>query len=382
MKNNFSGSPIPSEKYLHLLKACLLSDNEAFKGFEAWRKLVDFETGIEYATHRMLPLLYNNLKGLQIDDPIITRLKGIYKKKWSENNIFFYKIKDVLLLLKSMNLRIVVLKGVPLAVEYYKNVALRSMADIDLLILKSERRACIQALEKEGYTLKENATLDYLLRTFRSVTMVKDGLEIDVHWSPILESFGIQSENMFWENTVPIEVMGVQLETFCATDQLFHILIHGFRFNPEPPIRWVADAHAILHTEKEIDWERLWILFEKHKVILQSRGAIQFLQQEFYLNFPEALSKKLHEYRPTISEKILFKNAMEEGWQFENPTTFAETVRMHYYIHLRQSTQRSFLFQNLAFVSYTSQLIAETPRFFVKRFFMLLFKPLAQKKKV
>ena len=62
-------------------------------------------------------------------------------------------------------------------------------------------------------------TKNFLFRIFRSVTLVKDDLEIDVHWSPFLESFGIESEHLCWEQAVPIEVMNIKVEAFCHTDQ-------------------------------------------------------------------------------------------------------------------------------------------------------------------
>ena len=136
--------------------------------------------------------MYDNIKQVGIEDSILARLKGIYRKRWSQSNIFFYKIEPVLQLLSSFCIRLIVLKGVPLAIQYYKNITLRPMADIDLLVLKDQREIAINILLKDGFTIKEQAPLDFLFRIFRSVTLVKDDLEIDVHWSPFLESFGIE----------------------------------------------------------------------------------------------------------------------------------------------------------------------------------------------
>ena len=369
-----SGFPIPGLHHQNLLKAALLNGADMQKAYSLWRDNVDFENEVESASIRLLPLLYNNISKAPFGDEIFARLKGIYRKRWSEGNIFFYKIKPVLQLLSSKEIKLIVLKGVPLAIQYYKNIALRPMADIDLLVLKEQRELAIHALVEDGFTIKEQAPLAFLLRTFRSVTLVKDHLEIDLHWSPLLESFGIQSERLFWEEAVPIEVMGVKVAAFCPTDQLFHTLVHGFRYNPEPPIRWIADAVTILRSEAHLDWSRLWSLTERHKVNLQVKHALLYLEKEFQIEIPKGIVRLLHNYKGKRAERILYKNALNTGWQFEHPETFSQTVSMHYFIHLRQSTQKSFFMQNLSFVRYTSYLIKSTPAYFFKRTFNLFFK--------
>ena len=369
-----SGYPLPGLQHQDLLKASLLKGSEMQAAYQSWRGGVDFEMEVESASIRLLPLLYNNIKQAEIEDSILARLKGIYRKRWSESNMFFYKIASVLQLLSSKEIRLIVLKGVPLAIQYYKNITLRPMADMDLLVLKEQREIAIDVLIENGFTIKEQAPLKFLLHAFRSVTMVKDELEIDLHWSPLLESFGIKSEYLFWEKAIPVSVMNVEVEAFCPTDQLFHTLVHGFRYNPEPPIRWIADAIIILRSDSEIDWERLWFMSELHKVNLQVKNALLYLEKEFQMEFAIEIAEEIRQSKGKRAERILYKNALSVGWQFDHPETFYQTISMHYFIHLRQSTQKSFLMQNLSFIGYTLYLIYSTPAFFFKRFFRLFFK--------
>ena len=85
-----SGYPLPGLQHQDLLKASLLKGSEMQAAYQSWRGGVDFEMEVESASIRLLPLLYNNIKQAEIEDSILARLKGIYRKRWSESNMFFY----------------------------------------------------------------------------------------------------------------------------------------------------------------------------------------------------------------------------------------------------------------------------------------------------
>ena len=106
---------------------------------------------------------------------------------------------------------------------------------------------------------------------------------------------------------------------------------------------------------------------------MQARAALIYLEGEFEAEIPHHYLNKFKTYKPSLSERILFNHAVHKGWQFDNPTGFVETVKMHYFIHLRQSIQYNFLIQHLSFIAYTVRLFLDTPVFFVSRFTRLFF---------
>ena len=365
--------PLPTIQNTALLKACLAPKAEPAL-FSLWRNSIDFETELGGGAFRLLPLLYYRYRNICPDDELMARLKGIYRNSWSKNNILIYAADPALRILLENNLRVILLKGLPLAFGYYKNLALRPMADVDLLIPHQQREEAVNLLVKNGYRIKEDAPLHYIYRALRSVTLVKEQIEIDLHWSPLMESFGLQREELFWGHTVQIEVGDLVLETLDATGHFFHTIIHGFKRNPEPPIRWIADSVIIYKQSNDIDWSRLWHLAQVHGVILQLQRALQFLAKEFSLSIPDDFKKRLQNYKASYSQKLLYQYALSDGWQFKPPSTFKETVRMHFFLHLRKSNHHPFGLQLLFFIGYTGQLILDTPLFFLRRFSTLLFQ--------
>ena len=55
----------------------------------------------------------------------------------------------------------------------------------------------------------------------------------------------LASDEPFWSAAVEIDVMGVRTRALAPTDQLLHVVAHGGRWNPVPPVRWIADAELI-----------------------------------------------------------------------------------------------------------------------------------------
>ena len=153
------GHPLPNSNQLLLLKACLWPNNNVAY-FKSWAKYVDFENDVEWSSYRLLPLLYDKLKVELKDEPIGARLKGIYRKHWSATHILLNKALPALKALKQAKVRVLLLKGIPLGVQYYKNVALRPMADVDLMVPREERQKAAKVLISLGFTLKDKIDLE------------------------------------------------------------------------------------------------------------------------------------------------------------------------------------------------------------------------------
>ena len=72
------------------------------------------------------------------------------------------------------------------------------------------------------------------------------------------------------------------------TDQLLHTCWHGARWNEVPPIRWVADAMAILGASApEIEWPSLLKKAERHRIVLPVKDALEYLKKKFDAPVPD-----------------------------------------------------------------------------------------------
>ncbi len=347
-----SGSPFPLVSQELLLKAALLRGEEMLTAFRKWKNLVDFEKDIEYASFRMLPLLYQNLHNNDVTDELMPRLKGIYRNSWSKNQFLFYKTGSVLKLFHQAGIKTIVMKGIPLSILIYKNYSTRPMADMDILILFSKADSAVELLKKYGWELHNPQYLEYNLKYGRSVTFTdKNKTELDLHWHPIFEAHDNISEDDFWGNTIPFQVGGIKTLSFCVTDLFFHTIVHGLRYNPEPPIRWIADAMAILYSpDYEIDWERLLHHTKKFRVVLYMKDALKYLAKEFHADIPKDFFSEINKIKVTSADRLIFNHAQKYG--DKTPETFYEKIYSVYAGYIRQTSKNSFWGRQIGFLKY------------------------------
>ena len=107
---------------------------------------------------------------------------------------------------------------------------------------------------------------------------------VDLHWRVFVDSArSAESDGAFWaaSNAIDLED-GVPTETPGAADLLLHVCVHGARWSATPPVRWVADAMAILGGPPEaIDWTGLLRQSETRRFVLPLRDALEYLSETF-----------------------------------------------------------------------------------------------------
>ena len=379
--SQLTGSPFPVKSHELLLQSALLKGNEMMSAFESWKTTVDFEKDVEYASFRMLPLLYFNLHNQGVDDPLMPRLKGIYRKSWSKNHLLFFKAGDVLSYLQNAGIRTIVMKGIALSVLIYKNFSIRPMADIDILVHYPQARQTIELLQNAGWLMQNPQNLEYNLKYGRSITFADhEKTELDLHWHPIFEAHGNISEDDFWGKAVPLEVAGTQTLSFCPTDIFFHSIVHGLRYNPEPPIRWIADCLTILNcSEYTPDWDRLLHHTQKFRAALYMKDALNYLVNTFHAPVPAQFLSKINCLKVSSVERLIFDHAQKLG--DKNPETFAEKIYTVYAGYMRQTNKTEFLARHIGFIKYLHFRNKDKPYFRILIYrISLLFKMKKTKK--
>lgn len=346
------GYPFPSPNHELLLKAALFKGEDAVKAFIQWRQATDFETEMQSSVFRTLPLLYHNLHTIGVEDELMPRLKGIYRKAWMTNQLLFSKAAKILHFFDAHEIPVMVMKGIPMTILYYRNFAVRPMADIDLLIPFQKAKTTVELLRSEGWKLHEPEYLEHSMKYGRSATFSDQELtELDLHWHPVFEAHETIKEEDFWNVSIELSVSGTTTRTFCPTDHLFHAIVHGVRYNPEPPVRWISDACTLLGLAgDDISWDRLMALTVKFRAHLQMRSALKYLSDTFLQKIPEKVLDDLEKIKSDYSTRLVFRHAISIGDR--HPASFMEKMYSIYAGFLRQTSSQGFVRQHLAFLKY------------------------------
>lgn len=289
----------PTHTHVLLLRSALFRDESALRAWQEWKSLVDLDQAIDAGTYRLLPLVYHNLRALDVRDSLMSKLKGIYRMEWTKNQILFRTGAEVLKSFHAAGIETLILKGAPLAVLYYEDVALRPMNDFDVLVPAAKRRQAIDLLLANGWQPEKHtleSTSDAYLNLRRGTGFINShGKQLDLHWHIFSKVRKPDADLVFWQNALPVKFLDVSTRTICPTDQLLHACVHGAAWNPVPSVRWISDSIIILRKAgAQMDWNRLVEQAKIHRLVVPLRSALTYLDSTFQANIPPHVLTELN----------------------------------------------------------------------------------------
>lgn len=316
----------PTDAQERLLKAGLGEDSSAVEHFYAWRSMINLADDFDRGSFRLLPLLYTNMSRFGLEDSLMGRLKGTYRRAWCEAQSRFEQAGKVLTLLQEHGIETLLIKGIPLAISYYGNETLRPMADLDVVVPHGKAAQAIKLLEKAGWARGSYARDEHLVFHHAMQFFWPAGGELDLHWHVLTECRSPAADEHFWRNSEPLTVKGVKTRQLGHTDMFLHTVIHGVRWNPEPPIRWIADAAMILRrTDREIEWDEILAFADRERLNCRLRLGLTYLAEHIGLPIPAYVLDILGKRPITLIERLentialrdsedLYRNPVAKNW--------------------------------------------------------------------
>ena len=325
---------LPDARHEQLLRAALSPDEQdALSAWLQWTRQVDFNFDtIDQGSYRLFPLIYTRLHDSFPDAPHITRLKGIYRKSWIENQLALHTARQVMRRFSKYGLSFLILKGLPLLKQYYMRPGTRPMADIDFLFPRHKIPEAIRLIEQVGYSPKTPFyfyadsidQLQYInhAQAFKHPKKIS----IDLHWAAFLRHSQDEVLNQrLWDNAQTFEIEGVIAKTLCPTNMLMHICAHGFGRHFGQTIRWVADAIHCIRSEP-IDWNKLLKLSQVHMFGPELAIPLAYLHRNWrhIIRIPEEIIAELASISiPSQRKKLLsLYSARPNKWFGRLPLLF------------------------------------------------------------
>jgi hypothetical protein len=171
------------------------------------------------------------------------------------------ELTEVLEALRGVGIDVIVLKGAYLAQAIYKDLALRSMADIDLLVRRADLERTEAILATMGYVPLHGAHQDEDFANCQHLQPLTraGGPPIEIHWtieSPT-EPFAIDIEGL-WKRARPARVADVDVLVLSPEDLLLHLCLH-----------------TTFHHRLTLGLRGCWDIFE---MIRQCQGPVEWKQ--------------------------------------------------------------------------------------------------------
>ena len=135
----------------------------------------------------------------------------------------------------------------------------------------------------------------------------------------------------------------VLARTLNATDMLFHVCIHGYKWNPIPPIRWVADAVTLVRTAGQgIDWDRLVSQGQRLHLTLPLAATLNYLRAVMRAPVPSEAISHLQRQRTMPFERAEFAALSRQ-------LDARGLLAMHWARHARNHGGQSLLLRTMTF---------------------------------
>lgn len=289
-----TGGCWPNEQQELLLKAALLEGEAARAAWMSWRAKASLNK-LDTASHRLLPLVYHNLRTLQIDDPLMPEMEGVHRYFWLRNQVLFNQAANVLRSLHAAGIPTLLLKGVALIVRQEQDPGLRPMEDFDFLVPVARVGDALPLLAAAGWRPLQPVDLrpEMLDQQHSADLKHESGINLDLHWHVLHGCTAADADDDFWAAAVEFRLQEVPTAVLSPADQLLHLCAHGVRWEQMPPIRWVADALLLLRAAPNLDWDRLRAQTEKRRLVPRMRDALNYLVRVFAAPVPERVLQHL-----------------------------------------------------------------------------------------
>jgi Uncharacterised nucleotidyltransferase len=284
----------PSRAQFLVLTAALADGERALGAYAEWRASLDLAADFDREVFRLIPLLFENLRRLGVEDDLSGRLRGAYRMSWVKVHKLATDTMPIVDALVRAGLPLFAVKGAPLGQMYYRNPALRPMSDYDLVVAPQDVQRALEIVAALGYEPWQPVTPEILRYRHAMGFKRADGHELDLHWHVLFDFCDADADLWFASGDTRCELLGHMVRVPDSTRMLLHVLIHGMRWNPEPPIRWVADAMIVLRNAGDrIDWPALVAFAERRGVCRRTWLALAYLRSQFDASIPDFVLQRL-----------------------------------------------------------------------------------------
>ncbi|MBI5233125.1 MAG: nucleotidyltransferase family protein [Deltaproteobacteria bacterium] len=201
---------------------------------------------------------------------LVSELRRDYLFSAARNTLIYTEFKRVIEGFGESGLDVMAMKGIVLAELIYRDIGVRSMSDVDLLIRKQDIQKVDALLNKLGYSAVDPCPFDgacneknYLTtRDYRSGNPRRPSFHI--HWHMVNSSVPAPyaskiNMDRIWKEALPVNISGVPVLTMSPHHFLLHLCEHAMRVTHSASrLVYLMDiAASISGYGDDLDWRKV-----------------------------------------------------------------------------------------------------------------------------
>ena len=213
--------------------------------------------------NEVTPLLYwrlNSLCAAELPPGILNELRDRFLDNARRSLTLTGALLKMLEALEERGVQPMVLRGPVMGASLYGNVALRQIADLDILVPRQDVQAAADVLAARGFRSSQPCTATQQALTLRTDYNFhlerEDGVALELHWRLMPGFFSWDCDAPeWWARAVVTPFCECQVLAPSPEDLLLMLCVHGLKHGWEQ-LKQVADV-AWLVQNRGLDWEQV-----------------------------------------------------------------------------------------------------------------------------
>jgi hypothetical protein len=273
------------------------------------------------AAERVGPLLHRALDPLDILPAAIEHALRRARRVTSLTNLLLLReFARALRELAAAGVPVIVLKGAALAEAVYRDVSLRPMVDVDVLIRHNDVDTAARVLAGLGYVPMRSETHPGALAEHENEMAFRkrEGFPacIDVHWTLFDSPFHQAHVGMdwFWQTAHPLQLADMPTLMLGPEALLMHLCGHLALHHAATGLLWWHDIiEVLLARAAELDWPELFARTRAYELVLPVRTVLSRAQAEWGVALPAHAIAALTALPSSAAEERVFTRLSRPG---------------------------------------------------------------------
>ncbi len=217
------------------------------------------------------PLVFHNLKKIGMSSAVPPHVwrefELTYRRVGFQNAVRYEELRNVLRSFEDAGIEAILLKGAALGEHVWENVALREMADVDLLVREEDLDRADAALLKLGYVHSEGCRPKewykenhHHLAPYRNPA---NGTVMEIHRNIVRPNnvFRIDADGL-WRRAGAASIGGVDTKVLSPEDSVIHLCLHlSYGGDFVGRVRNLSDICQVIGNNGDsLDWD--WVVEE------------------------------------------------------------------------------------------------------------------------
>lgn len=289
-----------------LLKAAFLPGDAALKHWQAWLDEIDIEnTQLDTFSYRLLPLVYENFANASLKHPLMSRLKGVYRRSWLDNQFLLQGAIPLLAKIQTAGVPLTVLDDLTSTLRLYDGQGQRRPTALNLLVRPEDVAKLLAFLRSEEIWPKDQHGENYL--------RVETSLEI---WSPLEMPFCVtwralpaittpEQALVVWDGTEEAQLGDLTVRTLDLETHFVRLCLNAVSTRYDRGFFSLVDlAWIIAKRAGEVDWDKVAQLTVASHLVLPVRQCMEHVQSVLPLDAAAQLQSALADAPVTRRERV------------------------------------------------------------------------------